>query len=519
VVIPVADRPRQLRDCLESLLSLCRQFPYGSSPAGDITRVSVLIADDSKESSSIEANKQIAKDLAAQGLQTKYLGQQQQREIVSDMLHKPGAGRLGGILGDAANDVFYHKGASTMRNIAYLYLGAKYAHDDKTLFYFVDSDQEFRVKIQQGEHDRDVFTVNYLYHLNHLFSQQQALVVTGKVVGDPPVSPAVMASNFLDDVLGFLTSMKSLDINQPCIFHDYERITDNPAAYHDMADLFGFESAGNIYQYRCRLQGRHDHQRCFQQFAGNLKHFFDGEHPTRKTYFEYSELEASVNPARTVYTGNYVFNHKGLAYFIPFAAQKLRMAGPVLGRLLAHELGEGFLAANLPMLHKRTMEETGQSEFRPGIVHESTLIDLFVEFERQYYGDVMLFSMEKLVEVNYPEDDPGEEKIRQLLQETEMMLRGKYIKKHQEMQYKISALKNALHSRSAWWNSTEALQSALRDMEVFVENIEHNFGEKSRGIACLSSENHRQQRLDAMLTALLDYRLDISLWKEVVYSQ
>ena len=47
------------------------------------------------------------------------------------------------------------------------------------------------------------------------------------------------------------------------------------------------------------------------------------------------------------------------------------------------------------MLHNRTVESGGQSEFRPGIETTRATIDMSGEFERQFYGDVMLFSVEK----------------------------------------------------------------------------------------------------------------------------
>ena len=74
------------------------------------------------------------------------------------------------------------------------------------------------------------------------------------------------------------------------------------------------------------------------------------------------------------------------------------MSGPTLGRLVKAELGPRFVSANLPMLHKRTVESGGQSEFRPGIETAREVIDMSGEFERQFYGDVMLFTIERLAE-------------------------------------------------------------------------------------------------------------------------
>ena len=518
VVIPVADRPGQLQACLQSLLSLSQRFPYGCLPNGEIKKISVLIADDSKQASSIEAHQNIAKMLTQRGLQTEYFGHVQQLDVVS-RLGVELQEKLEAVLGRVDPEAFFHKGASRMRNIAYLYLAEKYAADTNQLFYFVDSDQEFQVKLKLEGNDKDVYAVNYFHHLDRIFSRQSTVMLTGKVVGDPPVSPAVMAANFLDDVQDFLSSMQTLDMRQSCQFHQQHVTPDNPAAYHDMADLFGFKSNSRSYQYGCRIQGGHDHQQCLQKFAQNLKHFFDGEHPTRRTYFEYTELGASIAPARTVYTGNYIFNHKGLAYFIPFATQKLRMAGPTLGRILAHSLGEGFLTANLPMLHKRTVEETGKSEFRPGIVHASELVDLSVEFERQYFGDVMLFAMEQLVEQDYPNTDPGRKVVDETLRETEGMLRKKYLHKHEQMQEKILCLRQTLENPSCWWNQAAELQPAVQQMEQFIANMEHNFGSKAKGIASITSTSHVDERLNAMAEAILHYRVDSATWKSVIFSQ
>lgn len=97
-----------------------------------------------------------------------------------------------------------------------------------------------------------------------------------------------------------------------------------------------------------------------------------------------------------------MFRPQALNWFIPYAPLRLRMSGPTMGRLLQAELGPRFVSANLPMLHKRTLETTGQSEFRPGVEDDSAVIDLCGEFERQFHGDVMLFSMQQLTAQGYP---------------------------------------------------------------------------------------------------------------------
>ena len=61
----------------------------------------------------------------------------------------------------------------------------------------VDSDQSFCVNRQTEAGEETVYALNYFYTIDKLFRSSDTLVLTGKLVGDPPVSPAVMAANFL----------------------------------------------------------------------------------------------------------------------------------------------------------------------------------------------------------------------------------------------------------------------------------------------------------------------------------
>jgi hypothetical protein len=63
------------------------------------------------------------------------------------------------------------------------------------------------------------------------------------------------------------------------------------------------------------------------------------------------------------------------------------------------------------MLHSRTVEDTGHSEFRPGVDREHNRVDLCGEFERQFFGDIMLFTVEKLVEMGFPQSSLSEDTI------------------------------------------------------------------------------------------------------------
>ncbi|WP_457674718.1 hypothetical protein [Thiolapillus sp.] len=496
VVVPVADRPRHLQAFLHSLQALRRHFPWG--------RVAALVADDSGDPENIAENRRIVQAFRAQGLEVRHFGQEEQLARL-DTLDEQDRQALAGVLGNHDRARFWHKGASNMRNITCLELVRLAGRGKKTLFWFADSDQEFRAG--------DGCFLNYFFHLDRIFSRRPVTLLTGKVVGDPPVSPAVMAGNFLDDMLAFVTDLSTRGADDDCVFHRETEDRADDAAYHDMAELFGFREKGHSFPYHCPLEGPHDHRRCFEAWAHRLKGFFDGEHLTRGTAYEYRPLAQTLVPARTVYTGNYVFNRAGLSWFIPFASLKLRMAGPVLGRMVAAELGEAFLSANLPMLHKRTLAGAGRSEFRPGIVHDEELSDISGEFERQYFGDVMLFSMIRFTEQGYPARALSGEDIRQVLEAVEQEMRERYEAKRQHILSRSGQLRILLEDRAQWWHDCP---DAVNGVRRFLDSMEHSFGDGAEGVRLMRSVEHRRRRLADMEKALLAYREQRARWEEVL---
>ncbi len=360
-----------------------------------------------------------------------------------------------------------------------------------------------------------MFTTNYFYHIDRIFRQSPVEVLTGKVVGDPPVSPAVMAGTLLEDVLALLTEMAALGADTACTFH---RESDNAdgAAYHDMAKLFGFEHAGGAHRYQCALQGPHDHAACLSGFAHRLNRFFDGEHPTRVTPYRHVDVQASVAPARTVYTGNYVLSPRALRYFIPFAGLQLRMAGPVLGRLIQAGSGAAFVSANLPLLHRRTVEAQGAAEFRPGVDRSAPLVDLSGEFERQFYGDVMLFTVIELVERGYPESQPESEEIRTQVRATETRMRAQYADVRRRVLARLDELEAVLSDPGHWWNDNAGYAETLTLFGQFATSLRANFGDDARAWQIIDDDAHREARCAAITDALAAYRLDRASWERVL---
>ncbi len=510
IVIPVADRPQHLQACLASTLKLCETFGYGEVRNGVYQKVEVLVADDSREMESIEQHKTIAHSFTEQGLRCHYFGQHEQLAQL-DKLDDETRNQLIPVIGDIPAEHFYHKGASIMRNIAYLKLREMVADDAHTLIYFIDSDQEFQVSVATRAGGKTLYAINYLYQLDRLFRDNDITILTGKVVGDPPVSPSVMAGNFLDDIASFLQTIQGINAEGACEFHGEGSQSCDDAAYHDMAELFGFNKRAHSFDYQCTLEGEHDHAACLTDFAYKLGRFFDGEHPTRKSYYEHQPLAESLVPARTIYTGNYCFRAEALRYFIPFATLKLRMAGPVLGRIIKAEIGNKFISANLPMLHKRTVDELGQSEFRPGIKRQETQVDLSGEYERQFFGDVMLFSIARLTDTGYPHEIVEvEDTVRQI--EDEML--QKYTTKHREIVVKIRALRQLFEAPGNWWQ--QGVEVARLNIATFLDNMEGNFGVDAKGFAMINSSAHRAERRQDIIDAILGYRNDRACWQQLL---
>jgi hypothetical protein len=515
VVIPVADRPRHLQSCLDSLYCLCRRFGYGGFTKHKYTKITALIADDSKDPGNRDWNRRTQQQFDRQGLETLYFGPDEQLQLLDELSGEQRHG-LRPIIGDHPADAFHHKGASTTRNLCYLKLKRLIHKELPTLIWFVDSDQEFRVNTS---HHRDgLFVLNYFHRIERVFTTTDTQVLTGKVVGDPPVSPAVMAGNFLQDVLGFVSDIATLDPHHECHFHQQQPTGTGDAAYHDMADLFGYHAKPESFRYQCRLQGQHDLQACFSDFSSLLNRFFDGVHLTRQNLYSNPPEATHFTPARTLYTGNYIITPSALDYFIPFATLKLRMAGPQLGRIMKAELGGRFVSANLPLLHKRTQGMTGKSEFRPGIDKYQEGIDISGEFERQFFGDIMLFSLRSLIESDYPQQSINSEQIEQILLDTESTLLERYHRTQKQTMAKLERLKHQFEDRDCWWQQEPKLTTAIGNFQRFIQNIVFNFGEEAPGYRMIQSPRHRQQRRGQILQALRSYRKDRDNWRQILAS-
>jgi len=329
-----------------------------------------------------------------------------------------------------------------------------------------------------------------------------------------------MAANFLDDVMAFLEGLAQLRGDEACRFHGLsEQLAaglSSGAVYHDMAGLFGFNNSDATFPYRCPLTGTHDHAACLRNFAGRLAAFFFGEHLTRRTLFAYDRGFDEVTPARTLYPGNTVTSYAGLKYVIPFGHLRLRMSGPTAGRLIAAEIRDRFASANLPHLHRRTNVADLGDAFRPGVELAATgtrhAIDLTNEFERQFFGDLMLFTTEALVtgaDIGKPFEPDC---VLRIMEQKEQELLALYQQKHAAILKKNRQLHDLVFSAGHWWLDAADLAAALRQVQAFIDNVRHNFGERSPAWRQIRSAEHRARRRQQLVEALMNYRTERAAW-------
>jgi hypothetical protein len=511
--IPVADRPAHVRTCLESIHQQCRLYAYGGRDAdGRTAKITVIIAEDSREPKHIEAHRALVEEYCGKGLQVVHFDLPEQYRLLQAV---PEAERrqVERLLTTQPAQRFYQKGQAANRNLCYLKMRQLTQDKSRTLYYLVDSDQSFLVNRQTASGEQHVAALNYFYYIDRIFRTADVRMLTGKLVGDPPVSPAVMAANFLDDVAAFLGQISARDPHGTCSFHAAEAPLPGEAAYHDMAKLFGFNAQADHYDYRCPLGGAHDHMACLERFADRLHTFFFGEHLTRRTGFHYAGSFMDLSPARTIYPGNYIVDFDGLKYIIPFGHLRLRMSGPTAGRLIQAEIGARFASVNLPMLHGRTVTADLQAEFRPGVERQpDAAIDIADEFERQFFGDLMLFSVVEWLKENDLAGLTECARLQPVVDRVEAELLELYAAKHRAVNDRIADLDQWLAAAPRSWQGMPALDK----LAAFLRNMRSNFGDASPAWQQIQSRAHRDARKRQIVDALASYHDERAAWDALI---
>jgi len=427
------------------------------------------------------------------------------------------------IIGDPATENFYHKGQAVTRNLSYLKAieltgKTKNFTKDNVLYFFVDSDQLFQTNLPDTNGDRNVYGLNYFYYINRIFNSNDIAMLTGKLVGDPPVSPSVMSVNFLDDMIAFFKQLSTQSPHKDCQFHPQSKIKPADAAYHDMAQLFDLEDQQSTYDYCCSIQEEHDHIACVKKLAQRINYFFFGEHLTRKTYFTYKNPLTKITPARTIYPGNYICTFAGLKYIIPFGKLRLRMSGPTAGRLIQSEIKDRFMSSSLPMLHNRTLQTNFKDEYRPGVEDQSEAIDLSNEFERQFFGDLMLFSVVRLTKSEIPIEQFNQALLVETFSIVEDELLELYENKHNNVNARCKELSILVNNKNYWWDQQVELSESISLLQQFVHNMQHNFSKQTTAYQQIQSKQNRQKKITIMINALLSYRHDRKSWDQMLFN-
>ena len=166
------------------------------------------------------------------------------------------------------------------------------------------------------------------------------------------------------------------------------------------------------------------------------------------------------------------------------------------------------------MLHKRTVESGGQAEFRPGIETTAETIDMSGEFERQFYGDVMLFSIEKLA-ADAPlqrvtnVDDSG------LLDAMRTEMLAKYNVRQEGILARLSRVEALLADPAQWWH---ALPATAR-FRHFCANVRRNFGADSSGHARINDTARWQTWRADLLAAIERYPEERAAWEQALITR
>jgi hypothetical protein len=196
------------------------------------------------------------------------------------------------------------------------------------------------------------------------------------------------------------------------------------------------------------------------------------------------------------------------------------MSGPTAGRLIAAEIGPRFASCNLPNLHRRTTGANHGGDFRPGVDMDEARVDVSGEFERQFFGDLMLFSTEALVRRADVTQPFAQDAIEAVVNEKEAELLALYQQKHDAIVAKNRQLDTLVFEAGHWWQHAALhitghapdLAQALRQVRTFIDNIDHNFGAHALAWRQIQSAGHRAGRRRQIVEALMNYRAERDAW-------
>ena len=136
----------------------------------------MVVAEDSREQRHIDAHQALAAEYRHKGLDVIHFGQAEQYQLLQ-AIPEHLRSHLGRLLTTQPADRFYLKGQAANRNLSYLKLLQLTRDRERTLYYFVDSDQSFLVNRQSRAGAQPVAALNYFYYIDRIFSTTDILML------------------------------------------------------------------------------------------------------------------------------------------------------------------------------------------------------------------------------------------------------------------------------------------------------------------------------------------------------
>ncbi len=168
------------------------------------------------------------------------------------------------------------------------------------------------------------------------------------------------------------------------------------------------------------------------------------------------------------------------------------------------------------MLHKRTVAGTAQAEFRPGIRVAAKTVDFGGEFERQFYGDVMLFAVDRLTALGYPQQSVDTRIVAETIDVVRSEMLDRYNARHNAIRARLAQAEALLRDPGYWWNLSSAHTAAVDDFAAFFANVAGNFAADSRVCLCINDQQSWDRWRDKLIDAADRYPGDCHTWRRIL---
>ena len=139
-------------------------------------------------------------------------------------------------------------------------------------------------------------------------------------------------------------------------------------------------------------------------------------------------------------------------------------------------------------------------------------MDVSDEFERQFFGDLMLFATEQLVKRADVTQPFARDAVEAVVGEKETELLALYQQKHDAIVERSRQLDDLVFDAGHWWLNAPELADALQQVRAFIDNIDRNFGARAPAWRQIQSAEHRAERKRQIVEALMNYRAERDAW-------